>query len=69
VTQRGIFDLAWDNSLQLITAGYINGSEFDGFKIIVTNLKGTFFNEFTSGIHLNTKPMWTKDGNIIFTEQ
>lgn len=69
VTQRGIFDLAWNDSLRLITAGYINGSEFDGFKIIVTDLNGTFFNEFTNGIHLNTKPMWTKDGNIIFTEQ
>ncbi len=69
VTKRGIFDLAWNDSLRLIAAGYINGSEFNGFKIIVTDLKGTFFNEFTSGIHVNTKPMWTKDGNIIFTEQ
>ncbi|MEQ8524976.1 hypothetical protein [Gracilimonas sp.] len=69
ITKRGVFDLAWNDSLSLIAAGYINGDKFDGYKIIVTDLEGKVFNEFGNGSYLNSNPMWTKDGNLIFTER
>lgn len=47
----------------------MNAEDFRGYKIIVTDLEGTFFKEYTNGIFQNRNPMWTKDGNIIFTEQ
>ncbi len=67
--KRGLIDFDWNDSLKLFTASYLNQDEFDRFKIIVTDLEGTIFEEFTSGIHANRNPTWTKDGNIIFTEQ
>jgi|TARA_R110001599_G_scaffold1889_4_gene9924 Tol biopolymer transport system component len=67
--QKGVIDFDWNDSLKLITASYLNQAEFDKFKIIVTDLEGTFFKEFTSGVYFNRNPTWTKDGNIIFTEQ
>lgn len=67
--KKGFLDENYNDSLGLITASYLNTEEFKGYKIIVTDLEGTFFKEFTKGIFLNRNPMWTKDGNIIFTEQ
>ena len=67
--QRGFFDEEYNTSNNLITASYLNRKEFDGYKIIITNLTGTIFKEFTNGQFRNTNPTCTNDGNIIFTEK
>lgn len=67
--KRGIIDFDWNDSLQLFTASYFNQEEFNRFKIIITDLEGSIFKAFTNGIHANRNPTWSKDGNIIFTEQ
>lgn len=69
VIERGILDIAWNDSLKMFAGFYINGEEFEGYKIMVTDWTGKVCNEFTTGEYLNTDPRWTKDGKIIFTEQ
>lgn len=67
--KRGLIDFEWNDSLKLFTASYFNQNEFNRFKIIVTDVWGRTFKEFTNGLHENRNPTWTNDGKIIFTEQ
>ncbi|MBO6622665.1 MAG: PD40 domain-containing protein [Balneola sp.] len=67
--KKGLIDFEWNDSLQLFTASYFNQDQFARFKIIVTDLEGSIFEEYTTGVHANRNPTWTSDGNIVFTEQ
>tara|TARA_R100000781_G_scaffold53671_1_gene35067 strand:- start:132 stop:1139 length:1008 start_codon:yes stop_codon:yes gene_type:complete len=66
--KRVVRNLAWSDSLRLIVGSYSNSEEFEGSKIIITDLDGNVYKEFTDGKYRNRAPVWTKDGKIIFTE-
>lgn len=69
IRKKGLSEVSWNDSLKLFAGSYNNRSEFDRFKIAITDLKGNVFKEFTNGEYRNTHPRWTREGNIIFTEQ
>ncbi len=69
IIERAVWELAWNDSLQLFAGTYKHGEEFDKNKIIVTDLEGKVFKTFTGGGYANGTPAWTKDGNIIYTER
>lgn len=69
VIERGVLDLAWNDSLKMFAGYYINEEQFEGYKIAVTDWAGNVCKEFTNGNYLNTSPRWMKDGKILFTEQ
>lgn len=68
IIKKGPMNLAWNDSLNLFTASYIDEEKYSGYKIIVTDSKGEIFEEFTTGEKLNKFPRWTRDGKIIFSE-
>ena len=70
VVKKGPYGgFAWNDSLKLLAFNYIDGDEFKGYKIALTDLRGDVFLEFGNGDYYNTNPSWTNDGKIIFTEQ
>ena len=44
-------------------------STMDGWKIAVTNLDGTYYEEFTNGDYLDENPCWGPGDNIILFDR
>jgi Tol biopolymer transport system component len=66
--KRTVWNIAWNDSLQLLAATLQEPERFEYYKIIVTDLNGEYYKEFTDGRHRNLNPVWADDGKIIFRE-
>lgn len=55
----------WNNKLGLFVYA-ASDSTLSGYKIAITNLKGTIYKTYTSGEYIDDFPVWGPDDHIVF---
>ncbi len=65
VNLKGAYNVDWNNKLGLFVYA-ANDSTFPGYKIAITDLKGTTYKTYTSGEYIDDYPVWGPDDHIVF---
>lgn len=68
IVMKGIFHLAWHDASSRFAVAY-HDSTFAGYKIAVTDLRGTNFKTYTSGEFIDDHPRWGPDGKTILFDR
>ena len=68
ITMKGAFSLSWSDAQGQFAIAY-HDSTFEGYKIAVTDLTGSYYREYTSGAFIDDHPRWGPEGKTILFDR
>ena len=68
VIKKGSLSPEWSDEVELFAVAY-HDSTFEGYKIVVTDLNGSYWRELTSGEHIDDHPRWGPGGRTILFDR
>ena len=68
INKKAAYHLDWNSSRRLFVFAY-SDSSISGYKIAITDLMGSVFEQFTSGDFIDDNPAWGADPNTVFFDR
>jgi len=65
INKKVAYHPRWSDDHQLLVMAY-HDSTFVGYKIVVANLDGSYYREYTSGEYIDDFPEWGPAGTVVF---